>query len=388
MNIGVFFGSKSPEHDVSIITGELIISELKRLKHTVIPIYLSKEGQWYIDENLGSLSVFKDSHPNLNNYNKVYLDLESSQGQLLFVKKGFIKKEYKIDIAFPAFHGAYGEDGTIQGLFEMFNIPYVGCDVPSSAITIDKIVTKLLCKQLGIKTVDFLYFTAADWSSRKLDIITECEQVIGFPAFVKPPKLGSSIGITKAKNISDLENAIDVALKYGSRVLIEKAVPNIVDLTCAVLGNDNPVASLIQESSFKNDLFSYEDKYLDDGGAQFGNNPSNLTIPANIPTNIADEIQKFAIKIFISFGCSGISRIDFLYNKETHEYFANEINPLPGTLYHHLWKASGIPIDELVTKLLDLAIEKNKKENAYIQTFESSILQYANSIKLNISDKK
>ena len=389
MNIGVFFGSRSTEHDVSIITGEFIAFELKKLGHTVVPVYIGKDGQWYVDEELGSLKFFKTSgNLNFKDYDKVYLDLEKSKGKLVFKKKGLSTKEFIVDMAFPAFHGVFGEDGTIQGLFEFFGVPYVGCDVPSSAITMDKILTKLFCQRFNIPTVDFVYFDASDWAGQKAALIEKCKKELSWPMFVKPPKLGSSIGIAKVTTDTELEAAAEVALRYGNRVLVEKAVQNLKDLTCAVLGNDKPQASLIQESAFDDELFSYEDKYLTDGGAQFGNAKSSLIIPANIPDETTKAIREMSVDIFKLFGLSGTSRIDFLYDQKANQFYVTEINTLPGTLYHHLWKATGIEMGQLLTNLLDLAAEKHAESAKFIQTFQSSILQFANSIKLNMSKKE
>lgn len=388
MNIGVFFGSRSPEHDVSIITGELIISELKKLGHTVTPIYIGKDGQWYVNEALGSLKLFTAGGADqFKNYDEVFLDLEQSKGKMVFRKKGFASsKEYVVDLAFPALHGAYGEDGTIQGLFEMFNLPYVGCDVPASAITIDKVLTKLLCKQFGFPTVEFVTINDTEWKNEKVAAISHCTSALPWPMIVKPAKLGSSIGISKASNQTELETAIEVALHYGENVIVERAIKDLKDLTCAVLGNNEPRASLIQESVFTDEVFSYEDKYLRDGGAQLGNATSQLRIPAEIPETATSEIQKLSVEIFKKFGLSGIARVDFLYDNTDGKYYANEINPLPGTLYHHLWKASGTEMPELLTELIKLAQQKHAANTKFTHTFQSSLLQHANSIKLQIKN--
>ena len=258
MNIGVFFGSRSPEHEVSIITGELIISELKKLGHNVTPIYLDKNGRWFVSEELGALKFFTGAEvEKRENYGKIFLDIESSNGKLVFKKKGFRGKEYIVDLAFPAFHGRNGEDGTIQGLFEIFNVPYVGCDVASSAITMDKVITKLLCEHFGIPTVDFIYFEAGEWDAKKSELLENAEKKLGWPMFIKPARLGSSIGVAKAKNRKELEFAIEVALKYDDKVLVEKVVENLADITCCVIGGENPKVSLLQETFFRNHPFFF-----------------------------------------------------------------------------------------------------------------------------------
>ena len=203
-----------------------------------------------------------------------------------------------------------------------------------------------------------------------------------FPLFVKPPLLGSSIGITKASNDKSLEFGIEVAFHYGNTVLVEEGVENLMDITCCVIGYNDPIPSALQESTYTEDFFSYDDKYINDGGAQTGNATKSLVIPARVDVTVAKEIQELSVKVFRLLGCTGIARFDFLYNKETKQYFANEINPLPGTLYHHLWQKSGIELPDLLTKLLDFAQKAHQEKNKYTTTFESDILKQARGIKL------
>jgi len=379
-NIGVFFGSRSPEHDVSIITGEFIISGLKKLNYNVMPVYLDKQGRWFLGEELDKLSFFKDGG-DLNKLKPYYLDLEKSVGKMVFKQKGLLGKEVEIDLVFPAFHGQNGEDGTIQGLFELCNIPYVGCDVVSSAITIDKVLTKEFYLAHNIPTTKFISFSANDFVENKNKIL-QAITALKYPLFIKPARLGSSIGITRAKDSKELEQAIEVAMHYENKILVEEGVENLMDVTCAVLGNENPQASVLQESLFNEDLFSYEDKYLEDGGTQLGNAEDKLKIPARLDENTTKQVQGMAVKIFKLFNCSGTARVDFLYNKQTKKIYANEINTLPGTLYHHLWKKSGIEFDTLLQELIKLAQEKYKAKKNLTYSFDSAILKQANSMKL------
>lgn len=385
--IGVFFGSRSPEHDISIITGVFIIAELKKLGYKVAPVYISKTGEWYISEAVGSLKFFTvenyEQELARNNFNKFYLDLENSHGKLIFKKKGIGGKEVVVDVAFPAFHGSFGEDGTIQGLFEMLNVPYVGCDVAASAIAMDKVFTKLMYRAANIPTTKFVYFSRQEWGENKDRILKQIASDLTYPLFVKPARLGSSIGIAKVKNEQGLEFKIEVALHYDSKVLVEEGVEPMMDITCAILGNSPQLtASLLQESVFASDLFDFEGKYLDDGGAQLGAAQKNIIIPARLDEKTTKEIQNVAIRIYNLIGCSGTARVDFLYNKNTKEYFANEINPLPGTLYHHLWKASGVEIGEVLQRLVALALERHQAKQKITYTFDSSVLKQAGAMKL------
>ncbi|MFA4817487.1 MAG: D-alanine--D-alanine ligase family protein [Parcubacteria group bacterium] len=383
--IGVFFGSRSPEHEVSIITGQLVISELKKLGYNVQPIYIDKNGRWFSDERLGYLKFFTDSNfeTQLNKLDSRLIDLDAKNNKLVLRNKNLFSKEIKIDIAFPAFHGMNGEDGTIQGLFDLCNIPYIGCEVACSAITIDKIITKQLYKSENIATTSFVHFTAEEWSKNK-NSITERVRKIQWPVFVKPARLGSSIGIAKAHNDEELVNACEVAFHYDNRVIIEESVEDLTDITCAVIGNNDPAPSLVQESVFRGEHFSYESKYLEDGGIQLGNAQKNIIIPARLSEQKTREVRDMAVKIFKLFNCAGIARIDFLYDKKSDKVYANEINTMPGTLYHHLWKASGMEIGVVLEKLLELALQRYQEKNTVTLTFKSDILSHANSIKLQI----
>lgn len=384
MNIAVFFGGKNTEHDVSIITGQLIISGLKGLGHTVYPVYISKEGKWYISEKMDNVEFFKN--PNLKLEGEINLNLAQNQNGTITFKTGglFNTKEYSIDLAFPAIHGKNGEDGTIQGLFELLNIPYAGCDVVSSAIAMDKALTKLFYQRFKFPTTKFVAFDNNRWENDRKALLTEIKTTLPWPVFVKPARLGSSIGMTKVKSEEDLDLAIEVALHYDSKVLVEESVEDLMDITVALLGNENPKYSLIQESSYSKDFFSYDDKYLNDGGAQLGNAEKSIVIPATLDANTTKEIQEMAKEVYELMGLSGTARVDFLYNKTYKKFYVNEINTLPGTLYHHLWAKSGVELPELLKTLVDLAIDKKTKEKKLTYTFESTILKSANSNKLQL----
>jgi D-alanine-D-alanine ligase len=389
--IGVFFGSKSAEHDISIITAQLIISGLKGLGYNIAPVYITREGNWMIDEELGKLAAFTNPAKEVSKetkYRQYFLDLENSNGKMVFKKKGFKGLSLTVDLAFPAFHGTFGEDGTIQGLFEILNVPYVGCNVATSAVAMDKTLVKQICKAEDIPTAKFASFQAQDWEHSKKEIIDKVKKDLKFPVFVKPVHLGSSIGIGKARDEKELEEKIEVALYYDNKVLVEEGVQDLMDVTCCILGNEKLTASEIQESVFQADLFDFEEKYLNDGGAQLGKSQSGVVIPARLDKETTKKIQETAKEVYKTLGCSGIARVDFLYNKKTKNFYIAEVNPLPGTLYHHLWKASGIELDELIKRLIILAEEKHKQRQNVTYSFKSSVLTNLNSQKLSVKGNK
>ena len=386
-NIGVFFGSGSTEHDISIITAQLIISGLKGLGYSVTPVYIAKDGKWMLGEDLGNLKLFTaaNSKPEDDKkYFEYYLDLEQSVGKMVFKKKGLTGKSVTVDLAFPAFHGTYGEDGTMQGLFEMFGIPYVGCGVPASAIAMDKALTKIVIKNAEIPTTKFISFTKQEWLSEAENFKLKIKNSLIWPVFVKPVHLGSSIGIGKVKNqdLKDLENKIEVALHYDNKVIVEEGVENVMDVTCCVIGNEDLIASELQESVFENDLFDFADKYLNDGGAQTGQAKNSLVIPARLDEATTQAIKDSAKKVYVALGATGIARVDFLFDKQTKKFYANEVNPLPGTLYHHLWKASGIELPQLLEKLIIYAHENYQTKRQVNLSFESSFLKNLGGSKL------
>ncbi len=375
--IGVFFGSRSPEHDVSIITAQLIISGLKGLKYNVVPVYITKQGKWMIGEDLGNIKLFTDGDKKVEeqkNFSQYFFDMEESVGKMVFKKKGLMGKSVEIDLAFPAFHGSFGEDGTILGMFEMFGIPYVGCNVPSSAVAMDKALTKQVMLASGIPTTKFVVFNKTDWINQESSIKNQVSNKLQYPIFIKPVHLGSSIGIGKAGDEKELQEKVEVAFFYDNKVLVEEAVNEVMDVTCCVIGNETLTASLLQESLYNKDMFDFEEKYLKDGGAQTGNAQKSLVIPAGLDEQTTLAIQNCAKQVYKAIGCSGIARVDFLFDKQSKQFFANEVNPLPGTLYHHLWKASGLEFPDLLTKLISFAEDKAKEKKDVNYTFESSLL--------------
>ncbi|MDP1706278.1 MAG: D-alanine--D-alanine ligase family protein [bacterium] len=381
MNIGVFFGSRSPEHDISVITGQLIIKGLREAGYEATPVYLDKKGDWRIDPVLAEISFFQKPHweENLKKIGNFSLDLEASKRQLIFRSRKLLStKPIVIDFAFPAFHGQNGEDGTAQGLFELANVPYAGCDLPSSAITIDKVLTKLLYEKFSIPTTKFVYFSKIEWQENQSKLLKEIKK-LHFPIFIKPARLGSSIGIARVKNQEELLFAIEVALHYDEKVLAEVGVENMMDVTCAVLGDPaiGLVPSLLQESVFSQQFFSYEDKYLKGGGAQLGKAQESIIIPARLDKRTTEKMRQTAVDVFRIFGCSGTARIDFLYDQKIKKFFVNEINTLPGTLYHHLWKASGVSFSELLRKLVEVGQFRHQRNNKKISVFRSDVLKKA-----------
>lgn len=381
LNIGVFFGSRSPEHDVSIITAQMIINVLKQdSKYNVMPIYLDKKGRWFISDKLSNVEFFRKSEfeKELDKMDGFSLDLDASKGFLKFQpkrKKLFSRSNIiVVDVAFPAFHGSFGEDGTIQGLFEILNVPYVGCGVLASTLAMDKIMSRRIFEKENFLIVKNVWFHKNEFEKRKKEeIFKEIEQKLSYPLFVKPNRLGSSIGISKVNNQKELDFAVEVVFQFDEKVIIEEAVQNLMEVNCAVIGNDDLIVSSPEQPSYKQEFQTFEEKYLTKGGTIKKGAKKNI-IPAPLPKEKLEEIQNLSKKAYRAFGCSGISRVDFLVDTKKMNIYINELNTLPGTLQFHLWEASGISKKYLVDKLIDYAVERFNKNKKFIYTFGSNLL--------------
>jgi D-alanine-D-alanine ligase len=355
--VGVIFGGRSGEHEVSLVSAESVISTLDKEKYEVIPIGITKTGEW----------VTANKKPKIKN------------GKLLeLFKSGKIKSGSKlppeiltkVDVVFPVLHGTFGEDGTIQGLFEMLNIPYVGSGVLGSAIGMDKIVQKQLYEQAGLPVVKYIWFTKREWlnnskiqksklqlKAENFDIVRHIEKELGYPCFIKPANLGSSVGITKAHNRKELIFGINLAVRYDTKILVEKACPNAREIECSVLGNDEPIASLPGEIIPSNEFYDYNAKYVD--------GKSKAIIPAKLSKNLTQKIQNLACQVFKITNSAGMARVDFLLDNKSKKIYINEINTIPGftsiSMYPKLWQTSGIAYRDLLDILIYLALQRFKE---------------------------
>ena len=372
----VIFGGRSVEHDISIITGQFVISALKATgQYQVAPLYIARDGKWYSDSALAELTVFQDGslERKLAGMQAVSVGFDSSL--TLSWAKTIGSKTQAIDIVFPALHGTYGEDGSIQGLLRFAKVSVVGCDLESSVVAMNKALTNHILAAAGIPKVPFVAFTAAEYAeSRKA--IDQRIKAMTMPLFVKPAHLGSSIGITRVTKIDQLEAAIEVALHYDDAVVVEHGIVDPIEINCAVLGNDKPRASVLERPLQKNDFLNFEDKYVASGskGGSMTGAKSTVQIPAEIKPKLAEQITSLAIKSFKAIGGSGTARFDFLIDPKTDKVYLNEINPLPGSLQQHLWQASGVSNVELVSKLVSLAEERFATKSNVTTTFASSVL--------------
>ena len=330
---------------------------------------------------MNDLAYFKrkDFDAYLQKQKKIQLSFDDG---LKIIWPGIMPKIVDIDIVFPAMHGTYGEDGSLMGLLRMANIPFVGCDIFASAVAMDKVLTKQIIASDNIPVVPYVWFTKNDWGIDKEKLINKISN-LKWPLFVKPVHLGSSIGITKAKQSNELSDAIEVAFHYDDKVLVEESVEDLIELTLPIIGNDELQLASIERPLNKKDFLDFEGKYLGGGNKAAGVNNQYSEIPAKIDDELAGQVKDLGKRTYHIIGCSGIARIDFLINSVTKKVYVNEVNTLPGSLYQHNWKKSGISNVELVTKLMVLAEERFSSRKEITYTFNSDILKKSGGQKLS-----
>lgn len=375
--VGVFMGGISVEHEISVISAIQAIHAIDKQKYDVVPVYISKKGVMYTSDLFTNTDNFSDMNKLLVDSTEVSLSRSDDGVYLLGKKTGIFKKavEIKIDVAFPVVHGTNCEDGSIQGLFESLALPYVGCDVLSSALGMDKVVMKQVLQHNSIPVVDYTFFYGRDFIDNEEQIIEKVEE-IGYPVIVKPANLGSSVGIKKADDRQQLVVAIKFASEFASKILVEKAVADLREINCSVLGDYSQAQASVCEEPFQSDeILSYTDKYCSNGSkGSKGMSSLKRKCPAELTDEKRDEIQKMSVKTFKALGANGVSRIDFLLDKaDNNKVYVNEINTIPGSLSFYLWEASGVSFQELTTKLIELAFKRSREKSNLSFSFDQNI---------------
>ncbi len=384
-NIAVVFGGRSVEHEVSIITGMQIIENMDKEKFYPVPIYITKEGKWLSGKSLADFKAFKEE--NFSEAVEVFFTGEAGDHNLytlqeskggLFSKGGRDLAVYeKIDVIFPALHGTYGEDGSIQGFFDMMDIPYVGCTTTSAALGMDKVLMKQVFIANDLPVLDYCFFWRSEWQKSQEEVLEKVEK-LPYPLFVKPANLGSSIGISKANSREELIEAIEVACHYDRKILIERAANEPREINVSVMGHEADLeVSACEEPLGWKELLSFEDKYIktDKAGKNQGTKHTEKlrNVPAPLDEKLQAQVEEEAMKAFKAIDASGTARIDFLVEDE--KVYVNEINTLPGSLGFYLWEPKGISFKELITRLIELGIkvQQQKGENTYF--YDSKLLQ-------------
>lgn len=382
IKLGVIFGGESVEHEVSIISAVQAMNKIDNEKYEIIPIYITKDREWYTGDILRDIDIYQDISL-LKRYTKNVV-LYSKNDRFFLQNKNIFRRVVKeLDIIFPIVHGTNVEDGVLQGYLRTIGIPFVGSDVLASAIAQDKIVQKQVFQCCDLPITDYIWFYDTDYLTDSDPIIEKIKK-IKFPVIVKPASLGSSVGISVAKNIEELKEKIDDAILYDNKIIVEKVVENLTEVNISVLGNyENQSLSVIEEVMSDNDLLTYEDKYTSGkkGNSSKGMVSASRKIPAEISEKMASEVKEIATKAFKSLNSSGNVRIDFLIDKKSKKVFINEINSCPGSLAFYLWEPINKEYTELLDDMINIGIKDYKKRINKTHSFETNILQGFNGLK-------
>lgn len=366
IRLGVVFGSRSVEHEVSVITATQLMRSVDRSRYELVPLYIDKRGKWWTGESLSKIETFQK------------LDLNNPSGddrkELIFSPDPTV--DHGVDVIIVCNHGGHGEDGTLAGLFELANIPYAAPGVVAASVAIDKLITKLVLSQVGIPSTKFLWLTAHDWKQDESAQLKRLTKELKFPLFVKPATLGSSVGITRVKNEGELKKALKLAAQFDDRLIVEEEAKDCIEVNVSVLGGPEDAEASITEQPVRSEEFlTYADKY-ERGGKKTGGMASlSRRIPAPISPDLSEKLQAAAKTIWKTIGGLGVARIDFFANPSTEEIFVGEINTPPGSMAFYLWEASGVSYAAMIDRLVEMAQARQKVKDSRVQSIEVNILR-------------
>ncbi|MBD5221756.1 MAG: D-alanine--D-alanine ligase [Bacteroidales bacterium] len=385
-NVAVFFGGRSVEHEISVISALQAINAFDKEKYEIIPVYITKQGRWFTGDNLLDIRNYKDLKTLTDNATEVFMRPEYGDYNLYKAETGrFMKRNpvvASLHVAIPVLHGTNGEDGIFEGLLETIGIPFAGCNTLASANGMDKITMKMILRECGIPVVDYVWFTDKEWFKRREEILDEVESKLGYPVIVKPANLGSSVGIGKASDRRELAEKITNAEKFSQRIIVEHMIEDLKEINCSVLGDaDDHQSSVCEEPIKSGDFLSYEDKYMGGTKTNAGMQSSEKRIPAELPENVSETIRKMAGDTFRALSCHGVSRIDVMIDRKDDAIYVNEINTIPGSLSFYLWEASGISFSGLMDKLVELALRRKRETDRKTFSYDQNIFALGGGVK-------
>lgn len=385
-NVGVFFGGRSVEHEISVISALQAINAFDSNKYNVIPIYITKQGRWYTGPELLEIRNYKDVDRLTSRLTEVFMRPEYGDYNLYKAQGSRFGKTNPIvgqlHVALPVLHGTNGEDGIFEGLLETIGIPFAGCNTLASANGMDKIVMKMILRSEGIPVVDYVWFTDGQWATDRQSIIDRVEGSLSYPVIVKPANLGSSVGIGKAADRDELIEKIDNATRFSERIIVEHMIEQLKEINCSVLGDaDDHQSSVCEEPIKTGDFLSYEDKYMGGTKGTQGMQASEKRIPALLPDQVSQRIRHIAGETFRVLSCHGVSRVDVMIDEKDGEVYVNEINTIPGSLSFYLWEASGITFPSLMDRLVQLALKRKRAIERKTFTYDSNIFALTSGVK-------
>lgn len=385
-NVAVFFGGRSVEHEISVISALQAINAFNKEKYNIIPIYISKQGRWYTGENLLNIRNYRDLAKLTQEAEEVFMRPEFGDYNLYKVNMGRFSKKNpvvaELHVAIPVLHGTNGEDGIFEGVLETIGIPFAGCNTLSSANGMDKITMKMILRECNIPVVDYVWFTDREWQADKDSIISKVESKLSYPVIVKPANLGSSVGIGKASNKKELIDRINNAEKFSQRIIVEHMIENLKEINCSVLGEaDDHLSSVCEEPIKTGDFLSYEDKYMGGSKGATGMQASDKRIPADLSDEMSNRIRHLAGETFRVLSCHGVSRIDVMVDEKDNSIYVNEINTIPGSLSFYLWEATGITFEQLMDRLVALALKRKRDIDRKTFTYDQNIFALGGGVK-------
>lgn len=393
-NVAVFFGGRSVEHEISVLSALQAINAFDKEKYEVIPIYITKDGRWFSGPALLDIDNYKDLKGLEKKTEEVFMKPVYGDYNLYKVKTGLFSKNNpvlsELHVALPVLHGTNCEDGIFEGVLETISIPYAGCNTLSSAVGMDKIMMKMVLQGENIPVVDFVWTTDKAWGHNREEIIEKIEKSLDYPVIVKPANLGSSVGIGRADNREQLIRKIDEAEKFSDRIIIETCIKNLQEINCSVLGDAEECRPSILEEPIKSgEILSYTDKYM--GGSKTedrGMAASDKRIPADLPESVTEKIRDIATRTFQALSCHGVSRVDVMIDKDSGDIFVNEINTIPGSLSYYLWEATGISFSELMDRLVQLAYKRKREIDRKTFSYDTNIFTMKGGVKGGVKTKK
>lgn len=383
-NIGVFFGGRSTEHEISVISANQAMHAIDTENYDVTPIYITKQGRWYTGEALKDVANYRDIPKLLKQCTEIYMEPVFDDYNIYRRKPKMFGSNIvtRLDVAIPVLHGSNGEDGTFEGILDSIGIPYAGCNVLASANGMDKITMKMILQACDVPVVDYVWFTYKQWDSKRHQMIQLVEEKLGYPVIVKPANLGSSVGIGRAANRETLIERVNEAEKYSTRLIVEHMVDNLHEVNCSVLGDcDDYITSVCEEPIKSGEILSYSDKYMGGTKGAKGMQASQKRIPADLPASVTERIQFLAGETFRVLSCHGVSRVDVIMDADNGNIYVNEINTIPGSLSFYLWEATGIPFNELMDRLVKLALKRKREAAMKTVSYDQNIFSMGGGVK-------
>ena len=394
-NIGVIFGGRSTEHEISVISASQAMAAIDREKYDVTPIYITKQGHWYTGAPLFDVKNYRHIPELLKQCTEVYMRPVYGDYNLYpanpkgFFSSSAMKPVGKLDVVIPVLHGTNMEDGIFEGVLQTIGIPYAGCDVLSSANGMDKITMKMILRANDVPVVDYVWFTDKQWHTRRDALIEQIEGTLGYPVIIKPANLGSSVGIGSAHDRNQLKARIDDAERYSTRIIVEHMLADMQEINCSVLGDcDDYRTSVLEEPIKSGDFLTYEKKYMGGGKGSEGMQSSQKRIPAELPDDVTKEIQRLAGETFRVLSCHGVSRVDVMIDRTDGRIYVNEINTIPGSLSFYLWEATGLSFDKLMDELVKLALRRKREEGMKTVSYDQNIFNRTGGAKGGLKGAK